>query len=557
MKIPVLLILIVSLGALIRIPYLAKFPPSLYSDEVSQGYNAYSILKTGRDEFGTFLPISLRSFGDWKPPLPTYLMIPTIAIFGLNAWGVRLPSAILGSLTIVLTFYLTREIVYYFAKQDSSGFAIKYREKISLISAFLVSISPWHILQSRAAMLVVISSFLIYLGIWAFFKGLNRPKYWYMAGHCFSLAIYAYYGMRVIVPVLLAYVFLGFRKQIVNESRKALAAICFSLILLLPLGIDFYREPNVILGRAKTVSIFYDRGVELTVWDLIAQDGLAIPPIVAQFFHYIPYGYGVDIVRRFFQHFDGRFLFLIGDLHPPFQIPGMGVIFIGDGIFMILGSYILLKTNPKLLRFLFSFMAISIVPAALTFLTPSSNRTLTLLLPLFIVVSCGIVGLTLFVRRHLVKLAIVGIYLVSFIYFTYQYVYVLPKNHADWWHYGYKELVEYLTSRKNDYDTITVSGQASVPYIFFLFYSRADPTVVQKTIERDYTNDEFGFKHVAAYGMYQFPRYFKWETDERLILPGSLLAVTADQKVGERAREIKQIFTPNGKVIFKVYEVNI
>src|SRR3970040_1732828 len=90
------LLLILVLAALLRFYHLGTIPPSLYSDEINQGYNAYSLMLTGRDEHGLFLPVSLRSFGDWKPPLPAYLMIPPIYLFGLNEFSVRLPSAILG-----------------------------------------------------------------------------------------------------------------------------------------------------------------------------------------------------------------------------------------------------------------------------------------------------------------------------------------------------------------------------------------------------------------------------------------------------------------------------
>src|SRR3990167_850869 len=105
-KSKILLGFIFILAILLRFIWLDKIPTSLYSDEADQGYNAYSIMKTGKDEHGVFLPVSLRSFGDWKPPLPSYLMIPTIAVFGLNAWGVRLTTAILGILSLVLAYQL-------------------------------------------------------------------------------------------------------------------------------------------------------------------------------------------------------------------------------------------------------------------------------------------------------------------------------------------------------------------------------------------------------------------------------------------------------------------
>ncbi|MBI2009816.1 MAG: hypothetical protein HYS86_01425, partial [Candidatus Chisholmbacteria bacterium] len=50
------LVLIVFFAAILRLSLLGQNPPGLYWDEVSLGYNAYSILKTGRDEHNEFLP---------------------------------------------------------------------------------------------------------------------------------------------------------------------------------------------------------------------------------------------------------------------------------------------------------------------------------------------------------------------------------------------------------------------------------------------------------------------------------------------------------------------
>jgi len=48
------LFLIIALAFLIRIPGLASFPTGFTADEVAQGYTAYSILKTGSDEWVNF-----------------------------------------------------------------------------------------------------------------------------------------------------------------------------------------------------------------------------------------------------------------------------------------------------------------------------------------------------------------------------------------------------------------------------------------------------------------------------------------------------------------------
>ena len=76
------------------IRYISIQTTPLLWDEASLGYNAYSILKTGRDEYGTFLPIIFKSFGDYKPGLYVYLCLPFVYILGLNELSVRLPSII-------------------------------------------------------------------------------------------------------------------------------------------------------------------------------------------------------------------------------------------------------------------------------------------------------------------------------------------------------------------------------------------------------------------------------------------------------------------------------
>src|SRR3989339_754689 len=124
------LLLITAAGLILRLAAINFLPPSLNWDEVSLGYNAYSLLKTGRDEWGTVLPTIFRAYGDYK--LPVYVYLATVMPF-----FVRLPSIILGTLLIVITYLLGRRL--------SSPF-------VGLTSALLVAISPWTWWMSRIAL---------------------------------------------------------------------------------------------------------------------------------------------------------------------------------------------------------------------------------------------------------------------------------------------------------------------------------------------------------------------------------------------------------------------
>src|SRR5438046_3421794 len=110
MKSKVFLIAILFIASLLRLWNLGSVPPSPDWDEVALGYNAYSIMQTGRDEYGKFMPIVLQSFDDYKPAIYIYSIIPLIPVFGLDIIAVRLPSAVFGILTVLATYFLVMEL---------------------------------------------------------------------------------------------------------------------------------------------------------------------------------------------------------------------------------------------------------------------------------------------------------------------------------------------------------------------------------------------------------------------------------------------------------------
>src|SRR3989338_3664765 len=97
----VVLIIIILLAAFLSLWRLDSYP-ALNADEAAIGYNAYSLIETGRDEHGNPWPIHFQSFNDYKPGLYFYLVLPFIKILGLNEWSVRIPNAFLGVLTVFI-----------------------------------------------------------------------------------------------------------------------------------------------------------------------------------------------------------------------------------------------------------------------------------------------------------------------------------------------------------------------------------------------------------------------------------------------------------------------
>src|SRR3989338_4709197 len=159
MKFKYLLILIICLGFILRIAYVSKFPETLYGDEQAFAWNAYNILKLGQDEYGNPYPLQFRSFDDYKSPLPVYLLVPFIKIFDLSVFAIRLPIVLFSTLTFLLTFKLAR---------------VFFNNKTSLICAFLLAVSPWHVHLSRGFFESTLSLFFFIGGIYFFLINKNR-----------------------------------------------------------------------------------------------------------------------------------------------------------------------------------------------------------------------------------------------------------------------------------------------------------------------------------------------------------------------------------------------
>jgi 4-amino-4-deoxy-L-arabinose transferase-like glycosyltransferase len=130
-KSKILLIAILLVASFLRLWKLTEIPVSLFGDELDVGYHAYSILKTGKDYSGNFLPLHFHSLSEWRTPLYLYSVVPTVAIYGISPLGVRLPAALFGILSIWGLYLLVKQLTK--------------NKQLALLSAFVLTISPWSV----------------------------------------------------------------------------------------------------------------------------------------------------------------------------------------------------------------------------------------------------------------------------------------------------------------------------------------------------------------------------------------------------------------------------
>ncbi|MDP2638358.1 MAG: glycosyltransferase family 39 protein [Candidatus Levybacteria bacterium] len=545
-KIFILLTFILIIASALRFWQLGEVPSSPDWDEAALGYNAYSILQTGRDEYGDFLPIVLRSFDDYKPALYAYLTMPSISVLGLNVLAVRLPSVIFGILTVLAVFFLVKEL---FRKNS-----------IALLSAGLLAISPWHIQFSRIAFESNVGVALNVFGVLFFLKSFSKHWYLFFSAIMFGLGLHVYQGEKVFVPLLLIALVVIFRKQLFTV-RKRYIVISFLIFtaISLPL-IHFIITNNNSLARAKDVSVFSNTSlIELNA-DRILLDkennnfvGLIFDNRRIEFLKNTAAGY--------ISHFNFNWLFITGDI-ARHHAPGMGLMYLIELPFLLVGVYRLVfgSFNKKAKIFIFLWFLIAPIPASITNDVPNAVRTLIFLPTFQIFTAIGI--LTVFGKvssikyqvlnikiKHLIFLSILSVSIFNFLYYLNQYFIQQNYFHARYWQYGYENIVNYVAGVQKDYDKIIVSNTATMDqsYIFFLFYLKYDP---HKYLSEGGTlTGKIEGKN--KFSNFEFRKFnYDEEKEENILLVGS----TFDFQ--EVYRTIHEVNYPDKSIAIKVVEKN-
>ena len=534
-----LLLSFITLFALaLRLWQLGGVPISPNWDEAALGYNAYSILQTGRDEHGAFLPVVLESFGDYKPALYSYLIIPFILLFDLSVIAVRLPSVLFGVIAVIATYFLVKELFN--------------NRRVALFSSFLLAISPWHIQFSRVGFEANVGVTFNILAVLFFIKGFKNKMFFTLATVFGALGLYTYQSEKVFLPFLFTALIIIFRHELVNIPKKAFAIpLIAGLIVALPLLVFMITHPES-LARAQMTSVIsrgdsiLERSAERLVIDKERGD------LLGQLFNNRRVIYAKTVINGYISHIDPNWLFVTGDL-PRHHVPGMGLLYLWELPFVFIGIIALLRLKEKRsTAVIFSWLLIAPIPAAITFDVPHAVRTLNFL-PIFqILVAFGLLTSYVFIKQHIsfsfVRYAVMGIFALciafSFSYYLNQYFVQQNYFFAKDWQYGYKEIISEVESRKDMYGKVIVSSEVPMDqsYIFFLFYLRYPP----ERYQREAIYHANGTDH--AFGQYEFRPL----TEELLKRDADDLYVGSERDFPKEAVSVSEIQYPDASVAMKV-----
>lgn len=471
----IVFIIILLLAIILRFYKLDQVPPSLFSDEVDLGYQAYSILKTGKDYKGNFFPIHFQSFADFRSPLYIYSSIPTLAIFGLNEWGVRIPAALFGTVSLVGLFLLIRKL----------GF----NTWVALSSIFLLSISPWHLHYSRAGFEVTLMLLLIICGLWWFLKGLEIRVFLIFSSVAFILATLTYSTAKLFVPLFGFSLMLIYRKQLLKLSQKWKVGMILLLIALsIPLIIDTvsgkasyrFSYTNIFANPTIPKEIDVQRNIDT------GSDRLGMQPtILSKINHNKVLSYGESFIKNYSSSFSTQFLFLDGDPIRRHSIGKMGQFYLFEIVTICLGLFILLKIKTKAALTLITWILLSPIPASLTVEGGNhATRLILLLIPLIILSGVGLENILNFIlSKKIPKLSFLAIFLIiiaSLYFYLHHYFVHYPLEQERIWHYGFKQAILKSEKIKDNFDSILFTTSIENPLPFILFWTKYSPDKFQE-----------------------------------------------------------------------------
>jgi 4-amino-4-deoxy-L-arabinose transferase-like glycosyltransferase len=538
----IILFLIIILASVLRLWQLGNVPPSPDWDEVALGYNAYSIIHTGRDEFGKLLPVVLRSFDDYKPALYAYLTIPSVLLFGLNTFAVRLPSAIFGIISVLAVFLLIREI---FEKY-------KYKDALSLTVAFLLAISPWSIQFSRVGFESNVGAALNLLMVLFFVKGLKKPILLSLSAIFAGLSIYVYQSEKVFTPLLALSLVLIFRKQLFSLSRKYIvSAFVVGLIVVIPMTFYILNDRGALLRVTGTSIFSYQTeilGGTISKLEKDRQNNDTLGLILDN----RRVVYAKNIVSGYISHFSPNWLFITGDI-ARHHAPNMGLMYLFEFPFLLLGLYFLTFGNfdKKTKLLVLSWFLIAPIPASITTGVPHAVRTLNFLPTFQIITALGFISAFVFINKYknlkwIFYLCVFVVFIFNFSYYLNQYFVQLNYHDSFDWQYGYKEAVDEVKKVGGNFNQIVISDKQPMDksYMFFAFYLKYSPDKYQQESK----DQSGGFAQHHYFDKYTF-RPIDWPSDSTK--SGTLYVTTADE-IPEKVNGVKTIYNLNGKPAIKI-----
>jgi len=508
---------IVIAGFLLRVVALDEVPPSLNWDEISHGYNAYSILHSAKDEWGNFLPIIFRAYGDYKLPLYIYLTSLSELIFGINAHSVRLVSVIAGTFTIYFTYFITKKLF----SPSTLNLQPTIHKLIAPLAALLVTIEPWSFFLSRGAFEANLAMSFFAAGMYFYLFGLEKPKSLIVSAVFFGFTVWTYNSYRIFTPLMIIALITIYKSRLLLMYKRTKTNILIPLITMLVFLLPMFYQLTNTQGQARYFKVaIIDEGAVNKINEM--RNSRELPVFVERVIYNKGTFFIQTIAVNWASHFSTAFLFTEGGSQYQYSLQGHGLLYKMNAIFLVVGfvfvGYLIAKKS-KSGNVLLLWIVLAPLPASITRDSPHALRAVTVLPALMIVTALGVaVSLVCIskifknIKSKTLSQYFVAAYLIVLFFFIKNFLNIYfneYKREFSWsWQYGYEEVVDYVNDNYSDYDKIIVTKKYGEPHEFFLFYGAMNNSEWTKSPD-DFYEDE-NLVRFSKSGWYWIDRFDKF-----------------------------------------------
>lgn len=456
------LVLILLVAGMLRFYRIGDIPHGLYWDEAAITYNAWGISLWNRDEHAIRLPLSFKSYGDYKAPLLIYGMAAIYKVIGLSVPALRLVVAMLGLLNVALVYVIARRI--------------SEHEQSALMAALIMTMVPWAVHFSRIGTEATLAMTLILGGVATIlWRGTQRfgtaIGMWLI-----SISLYAYHSAKIFVPSVLLVATIVLWKRRKAAWKQLFTGWLVLLVTSLPLIYDSVWGQG--FERGKTLILYQDGKLDFS-WGVVSR-------FVEQLMSYLAPDFWV------------RSMDVIGLRH---GVPGHGVMYYSILMLALVGVVAALHWRDRY-RFVVVWLVLGMMPALLSQGNPHAIRSMMALPALVLLAAHGFSVLSKKLSSSwfsalvlVVLLFEAGLYLLAY-YGSY------AVDSATAFQYGYREAI--LTAEKygKDADGFVVTSAYGQPYIYTLLYRELSPEQFQFGALANYAFHEINAASLVPNHMY-------------------------------------------------------
>jgi len=464
-----LLSVLLFVGAFLRFYKLGSVPGGLNQDEAASLYNAYTLLKWGRDYAGNLFPVHLTSFNAGQFPLVSYLAVPFVALFDLNVFSIRIFPAIFNTGCLFILYLLSKRVA---------------GERFALVSLFLLVICPWHILLSRWALEATILPGIVLISVLLFILAQDKKVPPYLPCSFLCLSFYAYGAAVSFTPFFLLFYFAYAVYKKYYTLKQWLIAIICSVVIIMPFALFFIVNKYNL--QPITIGFF------------------TIPKLPAGFEHYTgKLNFELTawlentknlIEMIFWEGRDGLPWNSVNEIHNLYSLSlPLFVYGFAKGIYDFFKN----KTEilfSMLLWFLLAF-------ATSTLISFNINRICLVYIPIVFFAAYGLLDILKYVRGF--GYTLIVLYCISFLHFNSIYYGRWAVEMREHFFYSYIDAAKYATENTGQNDAIYVTNQVNEPYIHVLVATKYDLQNFLETADIPDKNTAI-FHTVRSFGRYKF-----------------------------------------------------